>query len=430
MDLALGILVFAAATVGLVLLVEPVPTWYYHLAWGSYILVADDLNRRLSGRSLLRDHPRRLGWLAATSVAWWTLFEAINLRLGNWYYVMDPASRALRWTGGVIAFATVLPGIVETLALVENLGWVRSIRVAPLRWSRAKEAGCLALGAGCFALPLIAPDVFFPLTWGSFVFLLEPWNRRHARRSFLRDLEAGEAGPFCRTLLAGLVCGLLWETWNFWARTKWIYTVPVFEELKLFEMPLLGFLGFPPFAVECLVVLRFLRAWTAARSWTGSASFRLAALVLGAAGVLGVFALVDPVVVDSFYRPVRKVEVLPAPARTRLTDLGLRSPERLARALADEPGRARIAAATGMGREELERVRERVALVLHQGLGADRARQLERLGIRRVADLVPWAPADLAAALRTQGAQPRDRFLERRAGVWIRAARRRSLSEP
>jgi len=429
MILALGILVFAAGTAGLVLLVEPIPTWYYHLAWGSYILVADDLNRRLSGRSLLRDRPRRLGWLAVTSVAWWTLFEAVNLRLGNWYYVMDPASRALRWTGGVIAFATVLPGIVETLELVENLGWLRSVRVAPLRWSRAKEVSCLVLGAVCFALPLIGPDVFFPLTWGSFVFLLEPWNRRHARRSFLRDLEAGEAGPLCRTLLAGLVCGLFWETWNFWARTKWIYTVPVFEELKLFEMPLLGFLGFPPFAVECLVVLRFLAGWSAGRSWTTSPLFRVSALALGGAAVLGVFARVDPLTVDSFYVPVRKLEVLPAPVRTRLADLGLRSPEKLYRALADAGGRARVARESGLSVDELESTRERVALVLHQGLGADRALQLERVGIRRVDDLAPWAPVHLAAALRAQGPQPRDRFLERRAGVWIRAARRRSLSE-
>jgi uncharacterized protein DUF4332 len=429
MILAFGILIFAAGTAGLVLLVEPVPTWYYHLAWGSYILVADDLNRRLSGRSLLRDRPRQLGWLAATSVAWWTVFEAINLRLGNWYYVMDPASRALRWTGGVIAFATVLPGIVETLEVVENLGWVRSVRVAPLRWSRAKEASCLVLGAACFALPLIWPDFFFPLTWGSFVFLLEPWNRRHARRSFLRDLEAGEAGPFCRTLLAGLVCGLLWETWNFWARTRWIYTVPVFEELKLFEMPLLGFLGFPPFAVECLVVLRFLDGWSVRRSGTATPLFRLSASALGGAAVLGVFALVDPVTVDSYYVPVRQLAVLPGPLRNRLADLGLRSPEKLHRALADSGRRARVARVCGMSPDELERARERVALVLHQGLGADRALQLERVGVRRVADLAPWAAADLAGALRAQGPQSRDRFLERRVDVWIRAARRSRLSD-
>jgi hypothetical protein len=424
MLLALALLAFAAATAGLVLLVEPIPTWYYHLAWWSYIVAADDLNSRLSGRSLLRDRPRRFLWLAGVSVLWWTLFEAINLRLGNWYYVMDDPARATRWAGGILAFATVLPGIVETLALVENLGVLRSVRVARVRWTRVKEGACLAAGGACFALPLLWPDLFFPLTWGSFVFLLEPWNRRHARRSFLRDLEAGEAGPFCRTLAAGLVCGVLWETWNFWARSKWIYTVPVFEELKLFEMPLLGFLGFPPFAVECVVVLRFLRAAGEARAWTALPVVRLGVLVAGAAATVGVFRLVDPVTVDSFYVPVKELQVLPEPMRSRLAGLGLGSPEKVRRVLDDPEARARLAAASGLGPGELERARESVRLVLHQGLGEDRALQLGRLGIRRVADLARWWPADLAAALRAQGAQPKDRFLERRAGVWIRAARR------
>jgi hypothetical protein len=431
MVLALALLAFAAATTGLVLLVEPIPTFYYHLAWWSYVVAADDLNHRLSGRSLLRDRPRHLAWLAGTSVVWWTLFEAINLRLGNWYYVMDPSSRAVRWPAGVLAFATVLPGIVETVALVENLGWLRRVRVAPLRWTRGKEAACLVLGAACFALPLAWPDLFFPLTWGSFAFLLEPWNRRYARRSFLRDLEAGEVGAFCRTLVAGLGCGLLWETWNFWARTKWIYTVPVFEELKLFEMPLLGFLGFPPFAVECLVLLRFLGTWADGHPWTSSAPFRLAAALVGGAATLGVFALVDPVTVDSFYVPVAKLDVLPAAARTRLPELGLGSPEKLRRALANPESRARLAELSGLGAGDLDLARDGVALVLHEGLGEERVLQLERLGIRRVADLARWRPADLAAALRAQGEQPRDRFLERRAAVWIRSARRsRDLSAP
>jgi hypothetical protein len=429
MVLVLALLAFAAATTGLVLLVEPVPTFYYHLAWWSYVVAADDLNHRLSGSSLLRDRPRHLAWLAGMSVVWWTLFEAINLRLGNWYYVMDASSRAVRWPAGVLAFATVLPGIVETVALVENLGWLRRVRVAPLRWTRGKEAACLALGAACFGLPLAWPDLFFPLTWGSFVFLLEPWNRRYARRSFLRDLEAGEAGAFCRALVAGLGCGLLWETWNFWARTKWIYTVPIFEELKLFEMPLLGFLGFPPFAVECLVLLRFLGTWADRHPWTSSAPFRLAATLVGGAATLGMFALVDPVTVDSFYVPVAKLDVLPAAARARLPELGLGSPEKLRRAVADPESRARLAALSGLGAGDLDLTRDGVALVLHEGLGEERVLQLERLGIRRVADLARWRPADLAAALRSQGERPRDRFLERRAAVWIRSARRsRDLS--
>jgi hypothetical protein len=59
-------------------------------------------------------------------------------------------------------------------------------------------------------------------------------------------------------------CGFLWELFNFWAGSKWIYTVPYVGSLKVFEMPILGFLGFPPFAVECYVMTNsffFLDTW-------------------------------------------------------------------------------------------------------------------------------------------------------------------------
>src|SRR5687767_3044431 len=301
MVLLAAVAVLALATAGLVLAIEPIPGWYYTIAWWSYIAAADDVTRRLGGRSLLRERFRHLAYLAYASVLWWTLFEIVNLRLGNWYYVMSPGGRALRWASGVVAFATVLPAIVVTVGVIENLGWLRTVRVAPLSWTPRKRSVVMAFGVASVVLPLAWPTVFYPLIWGSVIFLLEPWNRDHARRSFLRDLEQGEAGPFVRTLVAGLICGALWELWNYWARTKWIYTVPGFEDGKLFEMPVLGFLGFPPFAVECLVLLRFLGTVGDRLRARGRRRARLAAAVLGPAAILGMFASIDRVTVDSFY---------------------------------------------------------------------------------------------------------------------------------
>ena len=295
---------------------------------------------------------------------------------------------------------------------------MRSVRVAPLRWGPRKEAAIVALGLACFSLPLLWPDLFFPLTWGSFVFLVEPWNRRHAERSFLRDLERGRPPRSCGRSLAGLACGLLWETWNYWARTKWIYTVPGFEQVKLFEMPLAGFLGFPPFAVECLVVIRAAQALAGRARPPGPARAAVVAAA-GLAATLLVFRAVDPVTVDSFHRPTAELAVLPAPARQRLAELGLDSPEKLLRALESLEDRAAWSARSGLSAAELDRIRSTVALVMHRGLGDDRAAQLRRLGIESVTDLRRWDSAALAAALRAQGATPRDRFLERRARVWL-----------
>ena len=422
MAVALPLVVLIAATVGLGLLVEPFISWYYHWAWWSYIFAVDGLNRRLAGRSLLRDEPRRFLYLAMVSVVLWTFFEALNLRLGNWYYVMDHPLRLVRWTGGVLAFATVLPALFETEALLRNLGILRSLRVAPLRWSPAKTRVSVVLGLACFALPLFWPRVFFPLTWGSFIFLLEPWNRSHASASRLRELEQGEAAPTLRWLLAGLVCGALWETWNFWARVKWIYTVPGFESLKVFEMPLAGFLGFPPFALECVAVVAFLDTLGSRlkhRSPRVRRSVLAAATGLAVSGTLVVFAAADETTVDSHYVPVEHLRVLPAADRRALAEAGLESPERLVRALNDEATLAEWSARTGLPATALRRHRARVSLVLHRGLGDDWARELESLGIETREDLAGWRPDTLAGALRASAARAPHPFQERRARVWL-----------
>jgi hypothetical protein len=69
-------------------------------AWWSYVFVVDALVRRLGVPSLIRGRGREFLGLCGVSIVLWTLFEALNLRLGTWYYVMDHPSRAARWVGG------------------------------------------------------------------------------------------------------------------------------------------------------------------------------------------------------------------------------------------------------------------------------------------------------------------------------------------
>ena len=76
----------------------------------------------------------------------------------------------------------------------------------------------------------------------------------------LATSQDGRYGRLINLLIAGLVCGFLWELWNFWAGAKWIYTVPILPDLRLFEMPLPGYAGFPAFAVECFAMYVALRA--------------------------------------------------------------------------------------------------------------------------------------------------------------------------
>jgi hypothetical protein len=113
------------------------------------------------------------------------------------------------------------------------------------------------------ASPLLVPRSIAPYlaapVWLGFIFLLDPVTARLGGQSLLGDLRAGRRDRLINLMLSGLLCGVLWEFWNYWARAKWIYTVPIMQSLKLFEMPLPGYLGFPAFALESFTMYAFVR---------------------------------------------------------------------------------------------------------------------------------------------------------------------------
>jgi hypothetical protein len=116
-------------------------------------------------------------------------------------------------------------------------------------------------GAAGVLVPLIYPSAWFaPVIWVAFIFLVDPINAMRGYPSIFGDLGRGGWRRLWSLLASGLVCGFLWEFFNYWAISKWTYTVPYFGNIKLFEMPVLGFLGFPPFAVECWAIYIFVRS--------------------------------------------------------------------------------------------------------------------------------------------------------------------------
>jgi hypothetical protein len=261
--LVLGALgVFSVALAGLGGGVEPFSSWFFVFAWWSYIFALDGLTYLRRGSSILLTRPRAFFLLLPWSTAFWLFFELINLRLENWYYVGLPEAPLSRYLGIFVSFATVLPGIFETADFIGTFGTKDRLRCKPEIWRVTARRRQVMTGIGVLflVLPLVFPRYCYPLIWGATFFLLEPWLAQRNQTSIWSHLAEGRPGLPLRIFLAGAICGLCWETWNFWASAKWIYTVPFFEELKLFEMPVLGFLGFPPFALECYTFSRFLVA--------------------------------------------------------------------------------------------------------------------------------------------------------------------------
>jgi hypothetical protein len=237
--------------------IEPAATYFTPFAWTSYLLIADAAIYAITGHSRLREEPLGLFKMAALSIPLWLIFEIYNLRLENWAYTGLPESHLERWIGYGWSFATITPGIFMTAALVESFGWFKEDS-RPIRFSRATQTSFIALGAAMLLVPLVVPKhtaaYLFGLVWLGFLFLLEPINHRLHLPSFLGDLARGSRARLYSFLAAGWVCGWLWEFWNFWSRAGWIYTFPIGQQWKIFQMPAPGYLAFPVFALECFAM--------------------------------------------------------------------------------------------------------------------------------------------------------------------------------
>jgi hypothetical protein len=234
--------------------------WFFTpIQWTGLILFLDGLRKRRRGVSLAADHPGELLLLSAISVGSWLVFEGYNLLLNNWAYVGLPDNPWIRYPGYVWAFATISPGMFLIYETLSDLFPGESRTTYPRLPDRTFWP-FVVFGALCLVVPVIWPSAHMtPLVWMGFAFFLDPINGRLGERSILSEFFTGEFRSMPLFFLAGLVAGLLWEFWNYWALAKWEYNVPYLGHIKLFEMPVLGFLGFMPFAIESLAIYRFTR---------------------------------------------------------------------------------------------------------------------------------------------------------------------------
>ncbi|HAY20810.1 hypothetical protein [Desulfobacca acetoxidans] len=250
---------FLTALAGLIRGLEPFATWFYSFAWWSYIMMADALIFQYQGSSLLMNRFRELPRLAVSSITCWLIFEAANLILGNWHYRGLPEPVPLRWLGYLLGFATVFPGLFQTKELLGLTGLLGQDRTTGKQTGTSWLAPCAILGVILLMLPLQWPRYGFPFIWLAFIFLLEPFCFIGGGRSLWDDWAKGQRRDIYLWMSAGMLCGFFWECWNYWAKAKWIYTLPFFNRGRIFEMPILGYLGFAPFALECVVMYNFIR---------------------------------------------------------------------------------------------------------------------------------------------------------------------------
>jgi len=287
--------------------------------WIGYLFVFDGLltwlARRRDDRRItsIRARPNRfvIAWL--TSIPVWCFFDWVNFYyMDAWRYHGLPLTFSDRLVGYFIAFAAISPGMFmaahwfstiwpraemgamnrRTSRLVwwlvlgppgaiavwlllllpgepapwsEPTGVVATALILLLPgilaavWKRCPYFTSAAIGLGWVTWTFLAASPLSNMTlWVGLIYLLDPINHHLGGPSLVADWRAGRVMRTLSLFAGGALCGLLWEFWNYWALAKWTYHLPFlgrFEQYRYFEMPLLGFLGFLPFAAECWVML-------------------------------------------------------------------------------------------------------------------------------------------------------------------------------
>jgi hypothetical protein len=237
--------------------------------WLGYVLVVDGLVLSRTGSSLwTRSHRDFALLFVASSPVWW-LFEAINQRTDNWRYLGSSAFSGLEYfVLCTICFSTVMPAVFETAELARTFRWVERFACGPrVRPAPRVTRGLFVAGAVMLTLTLAWPRYFYPFVWSSLVLLLEPLNCWLGRRHLLRELQHGDWRPVVSLAAGALISGFFWEMWNYYSFPKWVYFTPGAQFLHVFEMPLLGYGGYIPFALELYSLKNFL--------WPGSPRLQL-----------------------------------------------------------------------------------------------------------------------------------------------------------
>lgn len=270
-----GVVIMLAAEVLLFSGNQFVGHWMTPIVWTGYLLFIDALVYRVTARSILMNDRIEFLLVAIISIGSWWLFEFYNaprfwksdLELWWHYHNLEP-NLWLRRVGYDWAFATITPALLETAQFFQMTMFKNRVRSPTVREGKSGERPSLTvgllplvfIGSAGVIVPLLYPNEWFaPVVWLSFIFLVDPVNALLGLPSIIGDLQRGNWGRLLSLLASGLLCGFLWEFWNYWALSKWTYTVPYFGNVKIFEMPVLGFLGFPPFAVECWAIYIFVR---------------------------------------------------------------------------------------------------------------------------------------------------------------------------
>ena len=245
--------------------------WYLpglrtHLAffplWVGYSLFIDGLVHSRKGSSLIKRSLKKYILLYIISIPVWWIFESFNLVTKNWSYSgVENFTDLEYFLLASLNFSTVIPAVFGTAELVSTINIRKRIR-KNFGISRYIGVGFAFLGLVLFAFIILRPKIFYPFIWVVLYLLFESVNMDLGNRTLLYHTRRASWRPIISLTFGALICGFFWEMWNYYSYPKWTYNLPYVNFLYIFEMPILGYLGYPFFAFELFAIYHFITGFS------------------------------------------------------------------------------------------------------------------------------------------------------------------------
>lgn len=232
--------------------------------WLGFALALDGLVFYRKGVSIFAASKTQFFLICLLSSLTWWFFEYCNMYVQNWWYQLNESLTGIqKFFAGTAAFITVTPAILEMTALLTTFPFIPdhfSNGSVILGKGRGWVKSLLAIVIGSvswFLVPLYPNELFF-LIWISTLLICEGALGLAGIATPVSEMGKGRFGQFIVLNGSALLCGFLWEMWNYYSYPKWYYTVPYIQGPQLFEMPLVGFLGYLTFGPLTFSLLQIL----------------------------------------------------------------------------------------------------------------------------------------------------------------------------
>ena len=227
--------------------------------WFGYIIVVNAFTYMRSGACMITHAPKYLFLLFIFSAVFWWYYEYLNQFTNNWYYVgLDDLNDINYFVYATIPFSTVLPSVISTWCFLKTFPRISNglENYKPLKIVGNYYLWCFILTISLIALSAlyVYPQYLFPFLWLSPMLIIAAIITISGGKTIINNIEKGNWKDLYLLAVAALICGIFWEMWNYFSFIRWEYSIPFVHKHLIFEMPVLGYLGYLPFGIQCGII--------------------------------------------------------------------------------------------------------------------------------------------------------------------------------